>query len=193
MSVSMIAMLCLVVIAVCSVAGLGLRRHMSRWFQKENARDTRGKIKAAYDRYHNGTVSGLMVWWAIAGFFFGALLGAVGALTTGQFPEIMFYSGLIGIGFGVGSPIYVLLAELNKGRKGAKAVKNTINQTLSHSGTPFEARARQEIAKEEAKAAQKEIIKGAVIGSVIAGGEGAVVGAMAAKAKQDAENGGKAK
>ncbi len=43
--------------------------------------------------------------------------------------------------------------------------------------------------KERAKAARNKVIKSAVIGSVIAGDTGAVVGAVAEKAKQDAESG----
>ena len=38
------------------------------------------------------------------------------------------------------------------------------------------------------KSASKEVIKGAVVGGIIAGDAGAIVGATAAKAGQDAKN-----
>ena len=62
------------------------------------------------------------------------------------------------------------------------------DQALANSGTPFAAQAQKNLDAAQAKQAQKEIVKAAVVGGIIAGETGAVVGAVAAKAKIDAQS-----
>ena len=81
--------------------------------------------------------------------------------------------------------------KFQEGRKATKEVRRSINQVNARSGIRGVAeRAQAELNKEAGKKAQKEVIKSAIVGGVIAGDAGAVVGAMSAKAKQDAQKGG---
>ena len=66
-----------------------------------------------------------------------------------------------------------------------KSYKDTINQVLANSGTPFAAQAQEELRKSEAKKAAASVVKHAVVGGIVAGPAGAVVGAIAGKAKND--------
>ena len=81
--------------------------------------------------------------------------------------------------------------KFQAGRRATKEVRRSINQVNARSGIRgVSERAQAELDREAGKQAQKEVIKGAIVGGMIAGDAGAVVGAMSAKAKQDAASGG---
>lgn len=83
-------------------------------------------------------------------------------------------------------PLSFMIITLNEGRKATKQLQHNLNTINANSNIPgVSDQARAALRKETARAAQKEVIKSAVIGSVIAGDTGAVVGAVSAKAKQD--------
>ena len=65
-----------------------------------------------------------------------------------------------------------------------------LNQALSQTDIPvFSGQAKEAVARDAATKARNDVIKGAVVGGAVAGKTGAVVGAVAAKAKQDAKKG----
>lgn len=65
--------------------------------------------------------------------------------------------------------------------------KDALNKALANSGTPYAAKAKADLRKSEAKKARASVVKHAVVGGVVAGPAGAVVGAIAGKAKNDKE------
>ena len=139
----------------------------------------------------------------------GSILGALffrGCVTYGAIGAVFILILLIASGEGLFSPLTApclfvaapfiggigkIFIGINEGRKATKEVRRSINEVNARSNIPgVSDRARAELNKEAGKQAQKEVIKSAVVGGVIAGDAGAVVGAMSAKAKQDAAKGG---
>lgn len=82
-------------------------------------------------------------------------------------------------------PLILVLSMVNQGRKVTKKMRHDLN--VINAASSSEARAA--LKKEAGKAARREVIKHAIVGGVIAGDAGAVVGAISAKAKQDAAGG----
>ena len=117
-------------------------------------------------------------------FLFVIPLSGVGLSSPFAAPCILVFSPLMGSG----ASIY---AGLKEAREATKIIKRSISEVNARSGIRgVSERAQAELNKEAGKKAQKEVIKSAIVGGVIAGDAGAVVGAMSAKAKQDAASGG---
>ena len=113
------------------------------------------------------------------------VLGAVVIVQNGGLNSPVSPPFLLIMGPAVGGLGYIFLG-LKEGYSATKTMKRSINEVNARSNIlGVSDRARAELKKEAAKAARKEVIKSAVVGGVIAGDAGAVVGAMAAKAKQD--------
>ncbi len=139
----------------------------------------------------------------------GDILAALflrGWVTYGSFVMVIFFFVILTSDVGLSSPLapacilifspFVgslasIFAALKEARDATKTMKRSINEVNARSGIRgVSERAQAELNKEAGKKAQKEVIKSAIVGGVIAGDAGAVVGAMSAKAKQDAQKGG---